>query len=306
MRAITYGHRGEDVRDLQWKLTQLGYDTKGVDGICGTGTLAAIRKFQADNLLVVDGWAGNLTKTRLNDKLNKVSGTKYKMIRRFGTNIWYYVTDGKEHADITLGEYGKLETVRDVVKGEIKKGKDVVMAINAGFFIFGGREHLGMLIDEGLYYHQPSGNFVDFIFYKDGHTEVKNLDAYDKKVLSDLQRDAHWAIGTSYSLIVKGKKLLMNTGKFSHSTSYQPRSMFGSRLDGRFVLAVADGRSKVSRGLTAQQQYSVMAELGCYNAVNCDGGGSSTFVWVVNGIPVVINKPSGGERRVGSVMTVLR
>jgi membrane-bound lytic murein transglycosylase B len=47
-------------RDLQEALTALGYNTQGVDGIVGANTRAALRRFQADNGLVADGYAGRL------------------------------------------------------------------------------------------------------------------------------------------------------------------------------------------------------------------------------------------------------
>jgi len=45
-------------RDLQEALTALGYNTGGVDGIVGANTRAALRRFQADNGLIADGYAG--------------------------------------------------------------------------------------------------------------------------------------------------------------------------------------------------------------------------------------------------------
>jgi membrane-bound lytic murein transglycosylase B len=48
-------------RDLQEALTALGYNTQGVDGIVGANTRAALRRFQADNGLIADGYAGRLS-----------------------------------------------------------------------------------------------------------------------------------------------------------------------------------------------------------------------------------------------------
>lgn len=45
-------------RDLQEALTALGYNTGGVDGIVGANTRAALRRFQADNGLIADGYGG--------------------------------------------------------------------------------------------------------------------------------------------------------------------------------------------------------------------------------------------------------
>ncbi len=45
-------------RQLQATLTELGYDTGGIDGRIGPNSRAALRAFQADNDLVADGYAG--------------------------------------------------------------------------------------------------------------------------------------------------------------------------------------------------------------------------------------------------------
>ena len=42
--------------ELQRRLTQLGYDTQGVDGIIGPNSRAAVRRFQSDRGLVPDGY----------------------------------------------------------------------------------------------------------------------------------------------------------------------------------------------------------------------------------------------------------
>lgn len=55
------GSTGEYVKRLQTKLVEKGYDPKGIDGIFGPGCLAAVKKFQKDNGLVVDGCVGPKT-----------------------------------------------------------------------------------------------------------------------------------------------------------------------------------------------------------------------------------------------------
>lgn len=55
------GSRGESVRQVQSLLIEQGYLADGADGICGPNTVAAIRHFQQDNNLTVDGICGNGT-----------------------------------------------------------------------------------------------------------------------------------------------------------------------------------------------------------------------------------------------------
>lgn len=48
--------RPADITALQTRLTALGYDTGGIDGIIGPNTRAALRQWQRDNAAVVDGY----------------------------------------------------------------------------------------------------------------------------------------------------------------------------------------------------------------------------------------------------------
>ena len=53
-----YGSSGEEVKQIQTKLKRWGYYDGSVDGIYGSKTLSAVKKFQKKNGLSVDGIAG--------------------------------------------------------------------------------------------------------------------------------------------------------------------------------------------------------------------------------------------------------
>ena len=75
--------------------------------------------------------------------------------------------------------------------------------------------------------------------------------------------------------------------------SHEPRTALGYNADTLF-LVVADGRQpQYSTGLTLYELANILIELGATEAINLDGGSSSTFV--VN--DAVINKPSGQQER---------
>jgi peptidoglycan hydrolase-like protein with peptidoglycan-binding domain len=59
--TIRPGSTGNPVRRAQKRLTLGGYDTGGVDGIFGASTEAAVRRFQGDRGLTVDGIVGPRT-----------------------------------------------------------------------------------------------------------------------------------------------------------------------------------------------------------------------------------------------------
>ena len=86
-----------------------------------------------------------------------------------------------------------------------------------------------------------------------------------------------------------------------------PRTAVGVRPDGTVLLVVADGRNASAAGLSMLELQQLMLVLGCRDAVNLDGGGSTAMV--VRG--EVVNHPSdnkqfdaAGERRVANAIVV--
>jgi putative chitinase len=61
MPILKQGSTGTDVKDLQQKLQDLGFDPQGVDGNFGPGTQAAVIAFQQSKGLQADGIAGPAT-----------------------------------------------------------------------------------------------------------------------------------------------------------------------------------------------------------------------------------------------------
>ena len=60
--TLRHGMRGEEVRELQQGLIDLGYLGGTADGIFGNKTENAVRQFQKKNKLSVDGLAGKKTR----------------------------------------------------------------------------------------------------------------------------------------------------------------------------------------------------------------------------------------------------
>ena len=71
------GSRGEEVRRSQQKLTSLGYFSSAIDGIYGTRTQSAVRSFQRDRGLAVDGIAGPKTLAALGLSSSSSGGGQY-------------------------------------------------------------------------------------------------------------------------------------------------------------------------------------------------------------------------------------
>lgn len=60
-RTLRKGYQGEDVKSVQRRLKDLGYYTGSIDGSYGTAMVAAVKAFQQNHGLSVDGNAGTKT-----------------------------------------------------------------------------------------------------------------------------------------------------------------------------------------------------------------------------------------------------
>lgn len=85
-----------------------------------------------------------------------------------------------------------------------------------------------------------------------------------------------------------------------------PRTAIGHTADGRIVLMVVDGRGAGgSNGVTLNELACLMKGVGCTDALNLDGGGSSTIC--VTDDAHLLNMPSDGtERKVCSFVGFVR
>lgn len=90
---------------------------------------------------------------------------------------------------------------------------------------------------------------------------------------------------------------------YGFSAQRNPRTFAGTDAAGRTLLATVDGRSTTSLGTSIVETAALARALGMRDALNLDGGGSTTMVTGGE----VINDPSdaSGERPVGDALLVL-
>ena len=112
--GLKSGDKGEDVKELQQRLKELGYYTSVIDSEYGAKTVAAVKAFQKKNGLTADGVAGSATLKKLNStsavkangstantsetlKTNQTlesgdSGAQVKALQRRLKELGYYTT----------------------------------------------------------------------------------------------------------------------------------------------------------------------------------------------------------------------
>ena len=124
----------------------------------------------------------------------------------------------------------------------------------------------------------------------------------------------HPDVWTRASDIVCGAGLLARDGRFvddwavealapGFAAARHPRTMIGTRPDGSVWLVTVDGRQPgLSAGMTLPELRDFARRLGLTNALNLDGGGSTTM-WVRG---QVVNSPSDatGPRKVSDALLV--
>ena len=132
--------------------------------------------------------------------------------------------------------------------------------------------------------------------------------------------DRMWEEGLPDSNIMTAGPMLLIDGRAvpqrddrTFVTKRHNRTALGIRDDGTTLLLVADGRfSHRAEGLTLPELTMVMRWLGCTNAINLDGGGSSTMYVHNKPDSGVVNYPSdnsrfdhSGQRPVANAILVL-
>ncbi|MCE5199364.1 MAG: phosphodiester glycosidase family protein [Armatimonadota bacterium] len=81
--------------------------------------------------------------------------------------------------------------------------------------------------------------------------------------------------------------------KRDFSTTTHPRTALGLTALNELLLVTVDGRQPMSKGMSLTDLANLMKQLGARNAINLDGGGSTTMS--IKG--AVINSPSEGDER---------
>ena len=138
-----------------------------------------------------------------------------------------------------------------------------------------------------------------FLVLKDGSAHCMTAEEYlalDKSLIAEA---------------VSGRQMLLNDGVAqSDDTHLEPRTAVGVTKSGkRLFILVGDGRRKeYSNGLSYADMAQIFRSLGAYDALNLDGGGSSSFCLSVgDGKFAPINRPSdrAGERFVPNGIAVV-
>lgn len=174
----------------------------------------------------------------------------------------------------------------------IAESCNAILAINGDFY---GFRSTGYVMRNG-YLYRDNASFdegqEDLVIYQDGSMDIVKESDVSAKELSDDGAVQIYSFGPG--LVEDGKITVNSSDEVGQSMKSNPRTAIGMIETGHYVMVVSDGRTSESQGLSLEELAEVMQDLGCTEAYNLDGGGSSTMYF--NGR--VINKPTTNGNRI--------
>ena len=200
-----------------------------------------------------------------------------------------------------------MSRVTDQIAAAVRNHADVpnynpVVGVNADFFNMTTGTPSGLLVMEGVIYKEGGSSSNFFAIKKDGTAMIGS-----SKDWSTYRDQIKEAVGASIVLVRDGKSVISTNANYYKNRA--SRTCVGITADGKVVLMVLDGRQPpFSCGGSAQEIAQIMIDAGCVEAVNLDGGGSTTFAAKEEGEDHirVVNRPSDGyERSVSSSLMVV-
>lgn len=198
-----------------------------------------------------------------------------------------YVTSGFITTSATGEEVGAIAAINGSYFNT-KKGGSTVFFKKAGNVI-------NYTVDGFDYFREEAG----FVISLSGEVDI-------------IRKPSHgWEYADAHTLLVSGPLLVFNSEPVdlldhAFNTTRHPRTAVGITADNHLVAVVVDGRDPQAAGMTSKQLALMMDVMGCEEAMNLDGGGSST-AWVRG--HGVVNYPTDndkfdhdGERAVANVI----
>lgn len=201
----------------------------------------------------------------------------------------------------------------------IAAGSNALAAVNGSFFDMDKGNPVCFLRIDGTTLGENTPGKVDSVNRKYYQYATLTLEAGQPRfVVPDSNR--LWENGLPDSNVMTAGPMLIAEGLAvpqrddrTFVTNRHNRTALGTKADGTTILLVADGRFRhQAEGLSLPELQRILLWLGCTNAINLDGGGSSTMY--IQGKPHegIVNYPSDnnqhnheGQRPISNAILVL-
>jgi len=255
---------------------------------------------------------GKSSETYTADDWNYTSNSKTIKIKKVtkgsgNDTITYYVADVVLNNSSDLkSAFAKNEFGNNITEdtSQIASDNNAIFAINGDYY---GFRNDGIVIRNGKVF-RDEGARAGLAFYKDG-----TMKTYDE---TETTAEKLVSQGVTHTLsfgpvLVKNSTAITDFGNVEIDKNFgnrsiqdsNPRTGIGIISANHYVFVVVDGRSTgYSKGMTLSEFAQVFEDLGCTDAYNLDGGGSSTMYFMGK----VVNNPlgKGHERGVSDILYI--
>lgn len=189
---------------------------------------------------------------------------------------------------------------------------DGVEVLVSKFRILGIKKDLGdAVIPADGFVLSGTGKYRDWLLKEAGKnalvTFVRHADGLPSAITTDpMTYPSEWDIVGGVPQLIDNGRIRIDWEAEKTTKSFvetrHPRTAVAILKDGKFLMVTVDGRSESSGGIGLQDLAEYLLSLGAVDAMNLDGGGSTTMY--LDG--KVVNHPSDkdGERRVSDAIIV--
>ncbi len=219
-------------------------------------------------------------------------------------NTDFYIAD----VVVSSPDYIKTALANDTYGKNIKaktsdtaSQNNAILAVNGDYY---GARETGYVVRNGVLYRSSKTEGSDALaILADGSLKIVDENQVSCQELMDM--GAWDVLSFGPGLVIDGEISVDEDEEIGHYQHNNPRTAIGQIGPLHYVFVVCDGRTSESYGITLLQEAEFMKSLGCVQAYNLDGGGSSTLYFNGN----IINKPTAdgktfGERKVTDIVYI--
>lgn len=156
------------------------------------------------------------------------------------------------------------------------------------YFVGNGAHPVGWHFSDAKLITSPASDKLraTMIVHEDGRITIKDQ-------VKKLPADTKFAVSGNAMMLTDG--VITTPTPPANDTARNPRSAVGLSANGKtFIMLAIDGRSDKSRGVTLAELAAILKNYGAENAINLDGGGSTSLIIKDPGTGVfsIANQPS--------------
>ena len=214
----------------------------------------------------------------------------------------YYV------ADIYLGNidcfqsyfaHGLAYPSRTALMPQMVQETGALLAINGDYC---GLNFGGIILRNGVSISSAANGSDICILFSDGSMQCMNSRDYHAEDYAEGSIRHIWCFGPA---MMDGNGNVLSESEMnlpSYIAGYNPRTGIGYYEPGHYCFVVADGRSPgYSKGIYMSEFAGIFASLGCVQAFNLDGGGSTSMMFGTD----FVNRPStSGQRDMPDIILI--